>query len=47
VRDGPLGTLIIRPQRGLPIVVWPFIEDFYVLADALKKSIHRSNPMTS
>ncbi len=35
VREGPFGMLIIRLRHGLPIVVWPFIEDFYALADAL------------
>jgi hypothetical protein len=38
VRDGPFGMLIIRLKRGLPIVVWPFIEDFSALADTLDRS---------
>jgi len=36
VRDGPFGVLIISPKRGLPIVIWPYLEDFHALNDAIK-----------
>lgn len=36
VRDGPLSTLIIAPKRGLPIVIWPYLENFGALIDALR-----------
>jgi len=34
-RDGPFGTRIIRLKRGLPIVIWPYLEDFHALNDAV------------
>ena len=35
-RGGPFGTLIVTARGGLPIVVWPFLEDFGALADAIR-----------
>ena len=35
VRDGPFGTLIVLPKHGLPIVIWPFLEEFNALLDAI------------
>ena len=37
VRNGFFGILVITPKRGLPIVVWPFLEDFGALIDALAR----------
>ncbi len=36
VRHGPFGTLIVAWRGGLPIVVWPFLEDFGALVDAIR-----------
>lgn len=35
VRDGPFGALIVLPKRGLPIIIWPFLDDFDALIDAI------------
>jgi hypothetical protein len=35
-RHGPFGTLIVTWRGGLPVVVWPFLEDFGALVDAIK-----------
>jgi len=47
VRDGPFGVLIIQPKRGLPIVVWPYLEDFSALIEAVTNFRGSSTPSTS
>ncbi len=37
VRDSLFGAALIVPKRGLPIVVWPFLEEFGALIDALAR----------
>ena len=39
VRAGPLGTLLIVSKRRSLIVVWPFLEEFGELRDALLESL--------
>jgi len=34
-RSGLFGTLIVLPKRGLPIIIWPFLDDFDALIDAI------------
>jgi len=36
VRDGLLGTWIVLPKHGLPIVIWPFLEDFGTLVESVE-----------
>ncbi|HEY4688925.1 MAG TPA: hypothetical protein VIK33_06415 [Anaerolineae bacterium] len=36
VRDGPFGTWIVLPKHGLPIVIWPFLEDFGTLVESVE-----------
>ncbi|HLF27610.1 MAG TPA: hypothetical protein VJG32_14845 [Anaerolineae bacterium] len=36
VRESLFGALLILPKRGLPIVIWPFIEDFGALLAAIE-----------
>lgn len=38
VRDGLFDTMIIVPLRGAWIVVWPFVEDFNQLGDAMAEN---------
>jgi len=47
VRDGPLATVLILPRRGLPIVVWPYLEGFGELLDALTNREHARQPTAS
>ncbi|HET7091547.1 MAG TPA: hypothetical protein VFL17_23190 [Anaerolineae bacterium] len=47
VRDGPFGVLIIQPKRGLPIVIWPYLEDFSALLEAVTNFSSSSTPSTS
>ena len=35
VHDGPFGTAFILSKRGVPIVIWPFMQDFDALLDAI------------
>ena len=42
VRNGLFGALVISLRRGAPIVVWPFVEDFRSLLDAIDAA--RANP---
>jgi hypothetical protein len=41
VREGLFGTLIVVFRRGGPIVVWPFLEDFGLLLEALSTLLVR------
>lgn len=47
VRDGPFGVLIIQQKRGLPIVIWPYLEDFSALLEAVANFSSSSTPSTS
>jgi len=47
VRDGPFGVLIIRANRGLPIVIWPYLEDFNALLEAVTSFVGSSTPSPS
>ena len=46
VHDGPLGTLIARPKHGLPIVIWPYLEDFDAFRQAVTNSVGASTSVT-
>jgi hypothetical protein len=46
-RAGPFGVQLIFPRRGGPIVIWPYLEDFGELLEALAKHIRPREPMTS
>ena len=37
VRNGWLGTLVIMLHHGSPIVIWPYLQDFAALLDALSE----------
>lgn len=37
---GLFGALTLVPKRGAPIVIWPFMDDFNVLVDALSETTH-------
>ena len=39
VRDGPFGALLIVSKRHSLIVIWPFLEEFGELRDALVESL--------